>query len=362
LERAAEAEFARGALGQEAIGELKRGPGLGGDCRDRGKSAKGKEARGLVEAQAHAELTGGGPDDPAAGGGVEGPDTGELDRDGGFAGDGGDGSAATAGGQAGEEELREEVVELGLPTGFFFAGKLSEVGEGLVERGVLLAKDWEDGVADAVAGEGLVGVGGVFAPGLVEGFEEGFDLGAAGLEEGAQDLASGHGDDGVDGGESFGPGTAKEFEEDSLGLVVEGVGGEDGVGVARGDESAEEIVADGAGGLFDGFAGGRDAGKDVGLVEVEGDVVSNAEVFDEALVCEGLFAAEVVVNVNGGEADAEGVVFGLIRGLEGQEQSYGVSSAGDGDADAVAGADVGAVEGKWESCRHAALSYRAECL
>ena len=89
-------------------------------------------------------------------------------------------------------------------------------------------------MADFVAGEGGVGVGGVFAPGLVDGFEEGFDFGAAGLEEGAEDLSFLLGDDGVDGAEAFGPGAAKEFHEDGFGLVVEGVGGEDGVGVTGG--------------------------------------------------------------------------------------------------------------------------------
>ena len=109
-------------------------------------------------------------------------------------------------------------------------------------------------MADAVAGEGGVGVGGVFAPGLVEGVEVGFDLGAAGLEEGAEDFSAGEGDDGVDSAEAFGPGSAEELHEDGLGLVVEGVGGEDGVGVAGGDEGGEEIVADGAGSFFDGLA------------------------------------------------------------------------------------------------------------
>ena len=65
----------------------------------------------------------------------------------------------------------------------------------------------------------------------------------------------GESDDGVDGAEAFGPGSAEEFHEDGFGLVVEGVGGEDGVGVAGGEEGGEEVVADGAGGFFDGFAG-----------------------------------------------------------------------------------------------------------
>jgi hypothetical protein len=80
-----------------------------------------------------------------------------------------------------------------LPAGLFFAGELGEVGEGLVEVWVvgaeLVPELGEELVADFVAGEGGVSVGGVFAPGLWDGFEEGFDVGAAGLQEGAEDLS-----------------------------------------------------------------------------------------------------------------------------------------------------------------------------
>ena len=142
-------------------------------------------------------------------------------------------------------------------------------------------------VADAVAGVGGVGVGGVFLPGLVGAAEVGFDVGAAGLEEGAEDFSGAlvgmvDGDDGVDGAEAFGPGSAEELHEDGFGLVVEGVGGEDGVGVAGGDEGVEEVVADGAGGFFDGFAGvWATRCGDVGVVDVEGDVEAGAEGLDE---------------------------------------------------------------------------------
>ncbi len=88
----------------------------------------------------------------------------------------------------------------------------------------------------------------------------------------------------MDGGEAFGPGSAEELHEDGLGLVVEGVGGEDGVGVAGGEEGAEEVVADVAGGFFDGLAVLGGAGGDVGVVEVEGNVELNAEVLDEGEV------------------------------------------------------------------------------
>jgi len=87
-------------------------------------------------------------------------------------------------------------------------------------------------VADFVAGVCGVGVGGVVAPGLVELGEVGFYVGASGVEKGAEDLALCEGDDGVDGAEAFGPGAAEELHDDGFGLVVEGVGGEDAVGVA----------------------------------------------------------------------------------------------------------------------------------
>jgi len=78
-------------------------------------------------------------------------------------------------------------------------------------------------VADLVAGKGGVGVGGVVAPGLVGAFEEGFDVGAASVEKGAEDFSFWERDDGMDGAEAFGPGSAEELHEDGFGLVVEGV-------------------------------------------------------------------------------------------------------------------------------------------
>ena len=226
----------------------------------------------------------------------------------------------------------------------------------MVEVGVEGAELGEELVADLVAGEGGVGVGGVVAPGLVGLLEEDFDFGAARVEEGAEDFAGAlvgvvDEDYGVDGAEALSPGAAEELHEDGFGLVVEGVGGEDAVGVAKGDEGGEVLVADGAGGLFDslGLAGGAgfgDAVGDAGVVEVEGDVEAGAEGFDELMVGGGFFGgADAVVDVGGGEADAEGFAGCGVGGVEGEEEGDGVGSAGDGYADAVAGADVGAVEG-----------------
>jgi len=71
----------------------------------------------------------------------------------------------------------------------------------------------------------------------------------------------------------LGPGSAEELHKDGFCLVVEGVGGEDAVGVAGGEEGGEEFVAGVAGGFFDGLgiavgAGLDEAGRDVGLMEM----------------------------------------------------------------------------------------------
>jgi hypothetical protein len=154
----------------------------------------------------------------------------------------------------------------------------------------------------------------------------------------------------VDGTEAFGPCAAEELHEDGFGLVVESVSGEDAIGLAVGEEGREEVVAEIAGGLFDGLgvsgcAGFGAAGGDAGLMDVKGDVEARAEVFDEALVGIGFCAAKAVVDVNGREADAEGFAGGCVGGMEGEEESDGVCASGEGDAEAVAGLDVGSVEG-----------------
>ena len=122
LEFAVEAEFAGGAVGTEAAGEMEDGAGACGDGGVSAKASKGEEAGGLVEGEASAELAGCGAEDAAAKGGVEGAEAVEFDGDGGLAGGCADGAAAATDGFAGEEELGEETVELCLPAGLFFAG------------------------------------------------------------------------------------------------------------------------------------------------------------------------------------------------------------------------------------------------
>ena len=79
--------------------------------------------------------------------------------------------------------------EFGVPPGFFVAGQLGHLGQVLAEAGIPGFEERQQFVADAVAGEGEVAVGGVLAPGLAEGVEVGFDFGAGGGEERAEDAA-----------------------------------------------------------------------------------------------------------------------------------------------------------------------------
>jgi methyl coenzyme M reductase gamma subunit len=68
-----------------------------------------------------------------------------------------------------------------LPAGLLFARQFSEIRERLVEAWVKSAELRKKLVAYAIAGIRGIGVGGVVAPGLADGVEEGFDLDAAGV-------------------------------------------------------------------------------------------------------------------------------------------------------------------------------------
>ncbi len=160
-------------------------------------------------------------------------------------------------------------------------------------------------------------------------------------------------EDGVDSGNAVGPGAAEEFEEDGLCLVVASVRGEDAGGGAAEDEVFKDRVAGSAGGLFEGLAVSGGAGGDVCLVKVEGDGEAGTESFDEVLVAVGGLAADAVVDVNRGEADAEGLAGKGVGVMESEEEGDGVGAAGEGDGDAVAGVEVGAVEGQGRGGGHA---------
>jgi hypothetical protein len=103
-----EAKFAWGALGAEVVGELEDGSAAGSDGGMGLKSTEGEEAGGLFKGEAGPELAGGGAEDAAAEGGVEGAEAVDFDGYGGVAGGGTDGTASAANGFAGENQLGQE--------------------------------------------------------------------------------------------------------------------------------------------------------------------------------------------------------------------------------------------------------------
>lgn len=307
--RAEEAQLPGGALRPQVSGEVETG------CA-RGKATQSHQSLGLVKGESRAHLPGGGPENAAPRGHVERAKTIEFDGHGGLAGDGADGSPSTTHRLARKKHLGEQLCERLLPMGIFRSRQSSEIAEGLVDAGVELAQERHELVPDAVAGVEDVGVRTVFTPGLAGFGEEGLDCGAANGEERAQDLAAWYGHDGVDGAETFCPCTSKQLEHDSLGLIVHGVGGQDGVGLSGDDEGFEEAVAEIAGGFFDRLTRLLDTIRHALLENVQRDVKTCAEIADEEQVGIGLVSTEAVMDVRGGEADAKRLARCTVGGIE----------------------------------------------
>lgn len=70
--------------------------------------------------------------------------------------------------------------------------------------------------------------------------------------------------------EPFGPASAQEAVEDGLGLIVEGVRGGDGIGVAIGQQGPEPGIAQLARGLFEGLLVAGCCGGSVDAMQMKG--------------------------------------------------------------------------------------------
>jgi len=345
-------KLARRALGAQQPRQVELGTGTRGDGRLRvwREAGEGEQAGGLVEGEARAELAGGSAHHAAAQGRVELAEAVDLEGDGvGFSGHGADRAPPSADWFAREEQLRQDAAELGVPARLIFAGQLGQVGQRLVDGRILCTQHGQDGVANAVAREGFVGVGEVGAPGLVAGIEKGDEFGAADSEQRTEDFAgvggAGDEDDRMNAAEALSPCAAEELHQYGLSLIVQGVRGEDGVGAAIGDELTEEVVAQVARGLLDGLwlAGGarvNDAVWNAGAADVQRNFEPQAELLDEGHVGVRLVSAQAVMDVDGGESGAEGVAWLGVGGVQQKQQRHRVRATGDGGADAVSGANV----------------------
>jgi hypothetical protein len=340
-------KLAVGSLGAELTGEVKGRSGASGYRGVVEKSTERKQTGGCVEVEADSELAGGGAEDAAAGGGFEGAEAVEFDSHCRRSGRGADRAPSPADGLAGKDDLGQQTAQFGMPVVLFFAGEFSKMGKCPVEVGVVIAEPGKQFMADAVAGVGGIDIRGVFAPTLAGLFQVGFDLDAAGIEEGPEDLpGAGSTDlnDRMDGTETLGPGTAEKLHQHGLSLIVEGVGSQDRVGMTVADERGEEVIANVAGGFFDGFSGLSGTFRDVDPMNMQRNIEAAAEGFDKLLVDVGFTGTNPMMDVGGAEADTERVALCGVGGVERKQKGDRVCTAGDGDTDAVAGLDGASIE------------------
>ncbi len=137
----------------------------------------------------------------------------------------------------------------------------------------------------------------------------------------------------MDAGKAFGPGAADEFVEDGFGLVVEGVGGGDGVNGAGAEQLGEPGIAEGAGCFFKAHAVSAGVVGGVGVPQIEGEAEGVGEGLYEGGVEVGIGGADAVVHVG----YAEDETGGWADGVQGPQQSDRVDAAGDGYGYAHAG-------------------------
>lgn len=220
------------------------------------------------------------------------------------------------------------------PVLLLVAGGVGELSEELPEVEVVLALEQRQQlVPEAIAGVLEIGVGGVLAPWLAERVQVGEDLGAGGFEHGAHDLAAANLQHGMNAGKAAGSGAAEKAEKNGFGLIVGGVGGGDLIERVLADKSDEELVAQLAGGGFEGERILFREARDIGTVGKEWEIVCVREFGDERFVGVGLVATNAVMEVNDGKNQAE-----LVAEFEhGAEKGDGVGATGDGKAETVSG-------------------------
>ncbi len=194
-------------------------------------------------------------------------------------------------------------------------------------------------VANPVAGESKVAIGGVFTPWLVKAAQVLLDLRARGAEQGADHRAFGKPDSWVNSAQTLSPGSAQKTAKNGFGLVVAGMSSGHGVDCARGEEFAEPGVAEPACCLFDGFGGfggrrirsGRGGGVGPGLVE--GYIEPGGQLPAEIPVGVRLSSAQAVVQVGGMEHQSQ---FPAPLGKDAQK-GHGVRSPGEAHGETHAG-------------------------
>ena len=183
-----EPQFTVGSLGAKALGKFELLTGTPGEC-------KGPHCLGFSEIRGGIELGCCEAEKPALEGDWLGGQFGPIDRWT-FARC----TAASTHGASVEDDLRSYAGDLGLPDRILLAGEVGHLREMVAEFRVPGFEQGQQFVTDAIARECQVTIRGVFAPGLASCAEEGFDFGAGGTQDGAEDATFGRLDDGMNAG------------------------------------------------------------------------------------------------------------------------------------------------------------------
>ena len=234
------------------------------------------------------------------------------------------GGSATAPHRAAvQQQLRCQASQFSLPPGLLVAGQLGHLRQVLAQLRVPALQQRQQLVADAVAGEGEVTVGGVLAPALAQRAEISLDFSPRGGEQRTQDAALGKLDHRVNAAQALGPGSAQKFGQDGLGLVVAGVRRGHRLHLARGHQLPEPAVTQAARSLLDGFGVflGRCSGIHPRLVE--GQTKLGRQRARKGQVAVGLLAAQAVVQMGGVQHQAQ--LPAPLR--QSAQQGHGVGSA-----------------------------------
>jgi hypothetical protein len=161
--------------------------------------------------------------------------------------------------------------------------------------------------ANASTGSLHVTVGGVFTPRLAESLEIGAKGGSAEAEQGTDDVAG----NGMDAGEPSEAGAAQHMGEDSFSLVVGGVRGGDISKVLFASDTREPFVPSSAPGVFQVALGAPGKVSDVSTRGMELESEARSELGNELLIGIRCAGAELVIEVENVEHDAQAFTGGV---------------------------------------------------
>ena len=157
-------------------------------------------------------------------------------------------------------------------------------------------------VADPVAREGQLLVGRVFAPWLCPRLQIPDNFGAGDRQQRPHDTPSaGRGDHRRNPAQTFGPGSAQHLQQDSLGLIVQGVRSRHGIDVMRRQQFMKNAIAERAGGLLDALTALRSKQGDVPMSGAERHLEHLRQVRHELRIAVRLRATQSVMHVDSGD-------------------------------------------------------------